>query len=98
MREVAMVGGGMIKFGRYPEKAVHELAAQAALLALQDAGMTMKDIELLASGNLYQSSAMIGQRIMKEIGQTGIPVINCANAKVEISAPIMVGDAPSRSA
>ena len=80
MREVAMVGGGMIKFGRYPEKAVHELAAQAALLALQDAGMTMKDIELLASGNLYQSNAMIGQRIMKEIGQTGIPVINVANA------------------
>ncbi len=80
MREVAMVGGAMIKFGRYPEKGVHELAAQAALLALQDANMTMKDIELLASGNLYQSNAMIGQRIMKEIGQTGIPVINVANA------------------
>ncbi len=80
MREVAMVGGAMIKFGRYPEKAVHELAAQAALLALQDADMTIKDIELLASGNLYQSSAMVGQRIMKEIGQTGIPVINVANA------------------
>ncbi|MCI0855964.1 MAG: thiolase family protein, partial [Chloroflexi bacterium] len=59
---------------------VHELAAQAALLAMQDAGVTMKDIELLASGNLYQASAMIGQRILKEIGQTGIPVINVANA------------------
>ncbi|MCH7579831.1 MAG: thiolase family protein [Chloroflexi bacterium] len=80
MRGVAMVGAGMIKFGRYPEKAVHELAAQAALLAMQDAGVTMRDIELLASGNLYQASAMIGQRILKEIGQTGIPVINVANA------------------
>jgi len=80
MRDVAMVGAGMIKFGRYPEKAVHELAAQSALLALQDAGMTMKDIELLSSGNLYQSNAMIGQRILKEIGQSGIPVINVANA------------------
>ena len=80
MRDVAMVGAGMIKFGRYPEKAVHELAAQAALLAMQDAGVTMRDIELLASGNLYQASAMIGQRILKEIGQTGIPVINVANA------------------
>ena len=80
MRDVVMVGAGMIKFGRYPEKGVYELAAQAALLAMQDAGVTMKDIELLASGNLYQASAMIGQRILKEIGQTGIPVINVANA------------------
>jgi len=80
MRDVALLGAAMIKFGRYPEKQVHELAAQAALLALQDAGMTMADIELLASGNLYQSNAMIGQRILKEIGQSGIPVINVANA------------------
>ncbi len=80
MRDVVMVGAGMIKFGRYPEKGVQELAAQAALLAMQDAGVTMKDIELLASGNLYQASATVGQRILKEIGQTGIPVINVANA------------------
>ncbi len=80
MRDVAIVGVGMIKFGRYPEKTVPELAAQAALLALKDAGMTIADIELLASGNLYQSNAMVGQRILQIIGQTGIPVINVANA------------------
>ncbi len=80
MRDVAVIGVGMIKFGRYPEKNVQELAGQACLLALQDAGMTMKDIELFASGNLYQSNAMIGRRILREIGQTGIPVINVANA------------------
>ena len=80
MRDVAIVGVGMIKFGRYPEKSVQELAAQACLLALQDAGASMKDVEVFVSGNLYQSNAMIGQRILKEIGQTGIPVINVANA------------------
>ncbi|MEX0785920.1 MAG: thiolase family protein [Dehalococcoidia bacterium] len=80
MRDAAIVGVGMIKFGRYPEKTVQELAGQSCLLALSDAGMTMKDIEILVSGNLYQSNAMIGQRILKEIGQTGIPVINVANA------------------
>lgn len=80
MRDVAIVGVGMIKFGRYPEKTVPELAAQAALLALKDAGMTIADIELLASGNLYQANAMVGQRILQIIGQTGIPVINVANA------------------
>jgi acetyl-CoA acetyltransferase len=70
----------MLKFGRYPDKEVPELGAQAVLLALKDAGMTMKDIELMASGNLYQSNATVGQRILREIGQTGIPVINVANA------------------
>ena len=46
MRDVAVIGVGMIKFGRYPEKTVPELAGQAALLALKDAGIDMKDIEM----------------------------------------------------
>ena len=80
MRDVAIVGVGMIKFGRFPEKPLAELGAQACLLALKDAGMTMKDIQTLVAGNLLESNATVGQRIMKEIGQTGIPVINVANA------------------
>ena len=80
MRDVFVLGVGMIKFGRYREKDVHELAAEAARLALADAGMTVHDIELLASGNLLQASNMIGQRVMQQIGQTGIPVVNVANA------------------
>jgi len=70
----------MIKFGRYPEKDVAELASDAALLALKDAGMTIKDVQLLASGNLFQSNAMVGQRVLQQIGQTGIPIINVSNA------------------
>src|ERR1700730_15346933 len=70
----------MIKFGLYPEKTVPELGAEAALEAIKDAGINIKDIEMFASGNLYQSNAMIGQRILQQIGQTGIPVINVANA------------------
>ncbi len=70
----------MIKFGRYPEKDVAELAADAALLALKDAGMSIKDIQLLASGNLFQANAMVGQRILQQVGQTGIPIINVSNA------------------
>jgi len=80
MRDVYVLGVGMIKFGRYPDKDVSELAAQAALLALADAGMAIKDIQLLASGNLLQANAMVGQRILQQIGQTGIPIINVSNA------------------
>ncbi len=80
MRDVAIVGVSMLKFGRYPDKQVPELGAQACLLALNDAGISLKDVEIMVSGNLYQSNATVGQRILKEIGQTGIPVINVANA------------------
>ena len=80
MRNVYVLGVGMIKFGRYGDKEVHELAAEAALLALKDAGMTIRDVELLASGNLFQAMGMVGQRILQQIGQTGIPVVNVANA------------------
>ena len=80
MRDVAVVGVHMLKFGRYPDKDVVQLASETTIAALKDAGCSIKDIELVASGNLYQSNAMIGQRLMKEIGATGIPVINVANA------------------
>ena len=80
MRDVAVVGANMLKFGRYPDKDVVQLASEAAIAAMKDAGCTIKDVELVVSGNLYQSNAMIGQRIMKEIGSTGVPVINVANA------------------
>ena len=80
MRNVYVLGTGMIKFGRYPDKTVPELGGEAAILAIKDAGVTIKDVEMFACGNLYQSNAMVGQRILQQIGQTGIPVINVSNA------------------
>ena len=80
MRDVAVVGVHMLKFGRYPDKDVVQLASETTIAALKDAGCSINDIELVASGNLYQSNAMIGQRVMKEIGATVIPVSNVANA------------------
>jgi acetyl-CoA acyltransferase len=78
--DVYVVGVDMIRFGRYPERTVPQLGAEAALMALDDAGLSVKDMQALYCGNLYQSNAMVGQRILQEIGQTGIAVVNCANA------------------
>ncbi|MBS01745.1 MAG: thiolase [Gammaproteobacteria bacterium] len=80
MNDVYIVGVDMIKFGRFPEKTVPQLGATAALMALDDAGLAMKDMQALYCGNLGQASGMVGQRILQEIGQTGIGVVNCANA------------------
>ena len=77
---VYILGTDMIKFGRFPETTVPLLGSKAALLALDDAGLTIADMEALYAGNLMQASGMVGQRILQQIGQTGIPVVNCANA------------------
>ncbi len=80
MSDVYILGVDMIKFGRFPDRSVPNIGAEAALMALDDAGMSIEDMEALYCGNLGQSSGMVGQRILQEIGQTGIPVVNCANA------------------
>ena len=76
-RDVYIVGVGMIRYGRYPDKTVADLATEAVIVALKDANMTMKDIQMVGSGNL---SAPVGQAIMRSVGQTGVPVVNVANA------------------
>ena len=80
MSDVYVVGVDMIKFGRFPERTVPSLGAEAALMALDDAGLNIGNMQALYCGNLGQASAMVGQRILQEIGQTGIPVVNCSNA------------------
>ena len=80
MNDVYIVGIDMIPFGRYPDRTVQELGAEAALLALDDAGLSIRDMQALYCGNLMEAHLMVGQRILREIGQMGIPVVNTANA------------------
>lgn len=80
MSDVYVMGIDMIKFGRFPDKTVPQLGSEAALLALDDAGLKIQDMQALYCGNLYQSNAMVGQKILQQIGQTGIGVVNVANA------------------
>ena len=80
MSDVYVLGVDMIKFGRFPDRTVPNIGAEAALMALDDAGLTIRDMQAMYCGNLGQANAMVGQRILQEIGQTGIPVVNCANA------------------
>src|SRR5215813_6238258 len=78
--DVWILGIHMTKFGKHPDKDTIDLASEAALAALADAGVEMKQMGILAAGNLMAASAGIGQQLQKQIGQTGIPVYNVANA------------------
>jgi acetyl-CoA acyltransferase len=80
MSDVYVIGIDMMKFGRFPNMTVPQLGAQAALMALDDAGLTIQQMQAVYCANLGQSNAMVGQRMLREIGQTGVPVVNIANA------------------
>ena len=47
---VWILGIHMTKFGKHPDKDIVDLGAEAALAALKDAGVTMKDMGVMASG------------------------------------------------
>ncbi|MGP0029369.1 MAG: thiolase family protein [Acidimicrobiales bacterium] len=76
--DVWILGINMTKFGKHPDKDVLDLAAEAAQAALADGGVTMRDMDVLAWGNLLGRT--IGQHLLQQIGQTGIPVFNVSNA------------------
>ncbi|HVT22665.1 MAG TPA: thiolase family protein [Mycobacteriales bacterium] len=77
--DVWILGITMTKFGKHPDVDSVGLASQAARGALKDGGVSMRDIGVLAAGNLMGGGAL-GQQLQKQIGQTGIPVYNVANA------------------
>ncbi len=77
--DIWILGITMTKFGKHPDKDVVDLGAEAALGALADGGVTMKDMGILAAGNLMGGGGF-GQQLQKQIGQTGIPVFNVSNA------------------
>jgi acetyl-CoA acetyltransferase len=79
MREVKVVGVGMVKFGKYPDKRLSELGKDACWKAIRDAGVNPRDIQVAYCGHNRQGS-VAGQRILVEIGLTGIPITNVENA------------------
>ena len=56
MSDVYVLGVDMIKFGRFPERTVPDLGAEAALLALDDAGLNIGNMEAFYCGNLGQAN------------------------------------------
>ena len=76
---VWILGIHMTDFGKHPDKDTLDLGSEAVRGALADAGVTMQDIGVMASGNLIGNPGF-GQLLQKQIGQTGIPVYNVSNA------------------
>jgi acetyl-CoA acetyltransferase len=79
-QDIWIIGASMTKFGRFPDLDLLDLAADAATAAMRDADTDMGKVGVLTMGNVYEASSNNGQRLQKQIGQTGIPVYNVVNA------------------
>ena len=77
--DIWILGIHMTKFGKHFDKDIVDLGAEAIMGALADGGVTMADIGVIAAGNLMGRGS-IAQDLQKQVGQTGIPAFNVANA------------------
>jgi len=74
-KEVAILGVGVTKFGRVTGRGLLEIAREAGLKALKDAGVDFRDIQIGFCAHCNQPMGT-GMDCFAELGMTGIPVTN----------------------
>ncbi len=83
MRQVAIIGIGGTRFGKYPNVSITDLGVEACIAAIKDANVRPKDIQLAYAGNLAQwqwgQGLLIGQVVLRELGITKIPITRVEN-------------------
>ncbi|MEA2075831.1 MAG: thiolase domain-containing protein [Euryarchaeota archaeon] len=78
MREVAIIGAGTTKFGELWERSFRDIAVEAGLRAIEDAGISGEDIEALYGGNMsagrFIEQEHIGALIADYSGLAGLHI------------------------
>ena len=85
MKDVAVLGVGMHRFGMWPDRSNADLGREAGQAALRDASLSFRDVQAAYVGYIF-APVMSGTRTMKEFGLTGIPVQHVENASATGSA------------
>lgn len=79
MKNVWLHGGAMTRFGKHPGVLAPELAQQAILQAMHDAGVEPRDIQAIYCANVL-GGMILGQLVVRDLGFAGVPVYNVENA------------------
>jgi acetyl-CoA acetyltransferase len=74
-----IAGVGMTKFGKQRDRSIEDIGREALIGAMKDAGVGRAAIEEVFCGSSY-GGPLVGQRILRDLGMTGIPVTNVENA------------------
>ena len=87
MRQVKILGVGLHKFGRFPNKGVEELCHDPIRNALDDAGTPFTDIQAAYVG-VQNPSPVLSRRLIQHFGWTGIPITTTSQACASSSAAL----------
>lgn len=79
MGEVCVIGVGLTPFAKYRDRSLAEIGWPAVKQAIEDAGIEKRDIEAAYCGTAL-GGMMAGQRVLKMLGITGLPITNVENA------------------
>lgn len=85
MRDVAIIGVGMTKFGKFLNKGLKDLGREALWLTLKDAGIKPQQLQFAYAANglaglITGQEGIRGQVILRDAGLGGIPIVNVENA------------------
>ncbi len=85
MRDVAVIGAGMTRFGKFLDRSMKEITREAVDGALSSAGTDKSKLEVAIVGNaaaglITGQECIRGQVVLREMGIGGIPIINTENA------------------
>ncbi len=85
MSNVFIIGLGMIRFGKYPDRGVRDMAHEAIRLALADADLSSEDLQAAFFSNTFwgmfdNQHSIKGQVVLRSMGVDKIPVTNVENA------------------
>ena len=90
MQDVFVVGTGIIPFGKYPDKTLADLGWPAVKQAMKECGVNSTQIGAVYCGTAL-GGMLAGQRVMKMVGPTGMPIINIENACSSSSSALSQG-------
>src|ERR1043166_2506955 len=79
IRDVYVLGVGVHPFGRFANKDVIEIAREAVLRAIDDAGLPWQKVGAAYCGTVF-AGPMAGNKGLAWWGLTGIPTVNVENA------------------
>ena len=95
MRDVAILGAGMTRFAKYPERGLKDLSHEAVNAALEAAGMDKSALQIAVVGNAAAGlttgqECIRAQVILRAMGIDRIPMVNTENACASSSTALQV--------
>lgn len=93
MTDIWIQGVGMSRFGRFFDRSLSDIAAEAVDEALADAGLQRQDVQSIffanASQGVVEGQHLVrGQVVARNLGLGGVPVMNIENACASSSSAL----------